>query len=119
MRQRRKHCNYTFPLQEASAEATAKTRPFADPYKEESVVEQVVELTQALLHRLSTRIRQIQILTQRRALLAGEENALCVRAVIQKGDAGTADVTAQIHHLRHQIWRAGKSQGNDACDGYD
>lgn len=106
MCQRHKHCNYTripFPLQEARVELTAKTKHFTDPYKEESVVEQVVELTQALLHSLSTKIWQIQILTQWRALLAREENTLCICAVIQKGDTRTTNVTAQIHHLRHQI----------------
>lgn len=78
------------------------------PDEEEAVVEQVVELSQALLYRLSAGVRQVQVLAQRRAPLAREEHTLGIGAVVQERDTWAAYVTAQVHHLCHQVWGVGE-----------
>lgn len=73
------------------------------PDEEESVVEQVVQLGQALLHGLPAGLGQVQVLAERRPPLPREEDALGVRLVVQQRDARAAHVTAQVHHLCHQV----------------
>lgn len=75
------------------------------PGEEKPVVEQVVELLETLLHRLPSGVRQVQLAAQRRHLLAREENSLGVCSVVQQREPRSADVTAQVHHLCHQICR--------------
>lgn len=73
------------------------------PGEEESVVEQVVELLEALLHCLPPGLWQVQLAAQRWCLLAGEEDSLCVCPVVQQGEPWSSNVTAQVHHLCHQV----------------
>lgn len=65
-----------------------------NPCEEESVVQQVVELAQALLHCLPARLWQVQIVTQWRPSLTREENTFCVCAVVQEWYAWTTNVAA-------------------------
>lgn len=49
-------------------------------------VEQIGQLNQPLLHSLPSTLRNIQISSQWRVLVAWEENALCICPVIQEGN---------------------------------
>lgn len=75
------------------------------PAEEESVVEQVVELLEALFHRRPSGLRQVQLSTQQRCLLAGEEDSLCICPVVKQGESWSSNITAQVHHLRHQVYK--------------
>lgn len=55
--------------------------------EEQLAVEQVGKLHQALLHRLPPTLLNIQVSSQRRLSVAGEENALGIHTVVQEGDA--------------------------------
>lgn len=57
--------------------------PITHPGEEESVVEQVVELLETLLHSLPPGLWQVQLAAQWHHMLAGEENSLCIRPVVQ------------------------------------
>lgn len=73
------------------------------PGEEESVVEQVVELLETLFHSLPPGLRQVQLAAQRRHLLAREEDPLCICPVVQQGESWSSNITAQVHHLCHQV----------------
>lgn len=81
------------------------------PGEEESVVEQVVELLETLLHSLPPGLWQVQLTAQRRHLLAGEEDPLCICPVVQQGESWSSDVAAQVHHLRHQVCTQRRGRG--------
>lgn len=73
------------------------------PCQEESVVEQVVELLETLLHSLPPGLWQIELAAQWRRLLAGEEDPLCIHLVVQQRESWSSNITAQVHHLCHQV----------------
>jgi len=75
----------------------------SDLGEEQLAVEQVGQQAQALLHRLPATLRHVQISSQWRLPVAGEENALGVHPVIQDGDPRSQHVTGHVHHLRHQV----------------
>lgn len=79
--------------------------------EEEFTVEQVGQLHQALLHRLSATLLNVQVSPQRRLTVAGEENAFGIHSVVKKRDAGTNEVTGHVHHLCHQVWVRVKEEG--------
>lgn len=54
--------------------------------EKEFAVEKVGQLNEPLLHGLSTTIRNIQISSQWRLLVAREENALNIGPIVQEGD---------------------------------
>lgn len=54
--------------------------------EKEFAVEQVGQLNEPLLHGLFTTLRNIQIASQWRLLVAGEENALNIGPIVQEGD---------------------------------
>lgn len=78
--------------------------------QEELAVEQVGELHQPLLHRLSAALLHVQVPAQGRHPVAGEEDALGVHLVIQEGDPRSHQVTRHVHHLSHEVCR-GERQG--------
>lgn len=79
--------------------------------EKEFTVEQVGQLDQTLLHRLPPALRDVQVASQWRLLVAREENALCISPVIQEGNPGTHQVTGHVHHLCHQILK--EEEGNE------
>lgn len=54
--------------------------------EEEFAVEQVGQLDEALLHRLPPTLLHVQASPQGRLPVAGEENALCIHAVVEERD---------------------------------
>lgn len=58
----------------------------ADLGEEEFTIEQIGQLDQPLLHSLPSTLRNIQISSQWRLLVAWEEDALGICPVIQEGD---------------------------------
>lgn len=74
-------------------------------------VEEVGELHQALFHRLSPTLRHIQVPLQWRLTVAWEEDALCIGLVVQEGNPGANQITGEIHHLCHEVWKERKRLG--------
>lgn len=81
------------------------------PGEEESVVEQVVELLETLLYSLPPGLWQVQLTAQWRHLLAREEDPLGICPVVQQGESWSSDVTAQVHHLCHQVCTHRRGRG--------
>lgn len=72
--------------------------------EEEFTVEQVGQLHQALLHCLPPTLLNVQVPSQRRFPVAGEEYALSVHPIVKERDARAHQVTGHVHHLCHQVW---------------
>lgn len=77
--------------------------PVAHLGEKQFTVEQIGQLNQPLLHRLPSTLRNVQISPQWGLLVAREENALCVCAVIQEGNPRAHQITGHVHHLCHEV----------------